>query len=54
MLVVKKLGMKLNTVEPATLLLHRLDLASLVGSGGPKTVGKLLHYVTVVVPNGDV
>ena len=45
--------MKLDAIETATFLLHRLDVTSLVCSSRAKTIRQFFHFVTVVVPNRD-
>ena len=50
--LVKKLGMKLDAIDSAPLLLHRLNFAVFVGGGGAEAVGQFLHLVAVVVPDG--
>ena len=53
MVLVKELWMELDAVESTTLLLHRLDRASLVRSSRTKSVWQLFHFITVVVPDSD-
>lgn len=51
--VVKKLGMKLDAINPAAFLLHGLNGAGFVRRGGAKAIGHLLHFIAVVMPDGQ-
>src|SRR6185369_6719294 len=51
MCLIEEFWMELDSVEPATLLLHCLNAARLVRSSNAKPVRQLFHLVTVVMPN---
>ena len=52
-LLVKKLRMELDAVQPPPFLLHGLNLAGLVRRSRTESIGQFFHFVAVVMPHSD-